>query len=123
MMSCVQESGAATSKTPRAEETKMERTTSDDMGLSPGFSRSTANKEELEMMKSGKRNTGDVEVTTLFVTSEYGVMMQDTFPLAPPMEALIACSVPRLFFAAEDKRKGELLDHTFWVIDWTHTVW
>jgi intraflagellar transport protein 140 len=39
-----------------------------------------------------------MEVTTLFVTAEYGILLQDTFPLEPPLEALLGVQVPRLFF-------------------------
>lgn len=39
-----------------------------------------------------------MEVTTLFVTAEYGILLQDTFALEPPLEALLGVQVPRLFF-------------------------
>ena len=39
-----------------------------------------------------------MEVTTLFVTAEYGILLQDAFALEPPLEALLGVQVPRLFF-------------------------
>ena len=34
-----------------------------------------------------------VEVTTLFVTEDSGILMQDSFPLEPPLGALLALQV------------------------------
>lgn len=39
-----------------------------------------------------------VEVTTLFVTSDYGMLLQDVFGLEAPLEALLGVRVPRLYF-------------------------
>ncbi|CAM9286859.1 unnamed protein product [Discosporangium mesarthrocarpum] len=54
----------------------------------------------------------DAEVTTLFVTADFGILMQDSFPLEPPLEGLLGLKailtlwichlfqVPRLHFTA-----------------------
>jgi hypothetical protein len=34
-----------------------------------------------------------IEVTTLFVTDEYGILMQDSFPLEQPLNALLGIQV------------------------------
>ncbi|KAJ1446802.1 hypothetical protein M885DRAFT_591648 [Pelagophyceae sp. CCMP2097] len=39
-----------------------------------------------------------VEVATLFVTADFGVLLQDVFALEAPLEALLGVQVPRLFF-------------------------
>ena len=39
-----------------------------------------------------------MEVTTLFVTAEYGILLQDAFALELPLGALLSVQVPRLFF-------------------------
>lgn len=39
-----------------------------------------------------------IEVTTLFVTADHGMLLQDVFTLEPPLEALLGVQVPRLFF-------------------------
>lgn len=43
-----------------------------------------------------------VEVTTFFVTAEYGILPQDSFALEPPLEALLGIQVPRIFFTRCD---------------------
>jgi intraflagellar transport protein 140 len=43
----------------------------------------------------------EVEVTTLFVTTEHGLMMQDSFLLEPHLEALLGIKVPRFYFMAK----------------------
>ena len=45
----------------------------------------------------GNSSSG-VQVMTLFVTAEYGMLLQDAFPLEPPLEALLGVQVPQLFF-------------------------
>ncbi|CAM9220844.1 unnamed protein product, partial [Hapterophycus canaliculatus] len=48
----------------------------------------------------GDPSTCEAEVTTLFVTSDFGILMQDSFPLEEPLEALLGLQVPRLYFTA-----------------------
>jgi len=40
-----------------------------------------------------------MEVATLFVTAEYGILLQDAFTLEPYLEAFLGLRVPHLFFA------------------------
>jgi intraflagellar transport protein 140 len=40
------------------------------------------------------------EVTTLFATSDYGVLMQDSFPIQSSIESLLALDVPHILFMA-----------------------
>lgn len=35
----------------------------------------------------------NIQVTTLFVTSDFGILMQDSFPLEEPLEALLGLQV------------------------------
>jgi hypothetical protein len=37
--------------------------------------------------------SSQIEVTTLFVTDEYGILMQDSFPLEQPLNALLGIQV------------------------------
>ena len=60
-----------------------------------------------------------VEVTTLFVTSDDGMLLQDVFPLEQPLEALVGIQVPRLFFTrssnkdeAGEAKTGEAKEQT-----------
>jgi len=39
-----------------------------------------------------------VEVATLFVTTEHGILLQDAFALEPPLQAFLGVQAPRLFF-------------------------
>mmetsp|Transcript_83931 Transcript_83931/g.237404 ORF Transcript_83931/g.237404 Transcript_83931/m.237404 type:complete len:1469 (+) Transcript_83931:229-4635(+) len=50
----------------------------------------------------------EMEVLTLFVTTDFGVLMQDAFPLEAPFQALIGVQVPRLYFAGtkENEESG-----------------
>ncbi|CAN0370045.1 unnamed protein product [Pylaiella littoralis] len=48
----------------------------------------------------GDSGAYEAEVTTLFVTSDFGILMQDSFPLEEPLEALLGLQVPRLYFTA-----------------------
>merc|ERR1719230_806044 len=50
---------------------------------------------------SSPRGTAGDQGTTLFVTSEHGVMMQDSFLLEPHLEALLGIKVPRFYFMAK----------------------
>ncbi|CAM9668740.1 unnamed protein product, partial [Ectocarpus sp. 12 AP-2014] len=58
----------------------------------------------------------EAEVTTLFVTSDFGILMQDSFPLEEPLEALLGLQIPRLFFTArgvpihDEKEKSDIED-------------
>lgn len=37
-----------------------------------------------------------LQVTTLFVTSDFGILMQDSFQLEEPLEALLGLQVPTI---------------------------
>ncbi|CAN0099903.1 unnamed protein product, partial [Scytosiphon promiscuus] len=50
----------------------------------------------------GDSSMCEAEVTTLFVTSDFGILMQDSFPLEEPLEALLGLQVPRLYFTARE---------------------
>ncbi len=39
-------------------------------------------------------------MTTLFVTSKHGILVEDTLPLKPPLNELLGISIPRLYFTA-----------------------
>ena len=41
-----------------------------------------------------------MEVVTLLATADYGILMQDSFPLVAPLDALLGIHVPKLFFTA-----------------------
>jgi intraflagellar transport protein 140 len=43
-----------------------------------------------------------VEVSTMFVDSEYGIRLQQVMPLEPPMQMLLGISVPRLYFVQNE---------------------
>lgn len=62
----------------------------------------------------GGAGASTVEVTTLFVTSESGVLMQDSFALEPPMDALLGLQVPRLFFITTAVAHSAGSDGTSW---------
>mmetsp|Transcript_12565 Transcript_12565/g.18828 ORF Transcript_12565/g.18828 Transcript_12565/m.18828 type:complete len:863 (+) Transcript_12565:2-2590(+) len=49
-----------------------------------------------------------LQVSTLFVTSEHGILLQDVFSIEPPLEGLLGVQVPRLFFTrgADDEAKS-----------------
>jgi len=46
------------------------------------------------------------EVTTLFATSDYGVLMQDSFAIDPASESLMALSVPHILFLSRPTNDG-----------------
>jgi hypothetical protein len=48
----------------------------------------------------GGAGGAEVEVVTLLATADYGVLMQDSFPLEPPLDALLGIQVPKLFLTA-----------------------
>lgn len=55
----------------------------------------------------------EVEVYTLFASSEYGILMQDSFPRRSPFGSFLGLNVPRLYFRNvtnmidKDKDNGE----------------
>lgn len=55
----------------------------------------------------------DAEVTTLFATSEYGILMQDSFPISAEGSSIMGIEVPYIFFMSrpvdrEDDETGPL---------------
>ena len=71
----------------------------------PSKDESRERKEDLDDDNSSASNNevlGDsmaaAEVTTLFATSDYGVLMQDSFPIEPNAETLMSLSVPHVLF-------------------------
>jgi intraflagellar transport protein 140 len=58
-----------------------------------------ADKNAAGSASSGGSAVG-AEVTTLFATSDYGVLMQDSFAISPSSEGLLALDVPHILFMA-----------------------
>jgi len=72
--------------------------------MSPSNHFKTDALDQLEKMKKSGRipSESQVEVTTLFVTPDYGIQMQGAIPLERPLASLVGIRVPRLFFATSD---------------------
>ncbi len=48
-------------------------------------------------------STQPVEVSTMFVSSDFGIRVQDVVPVERPIEGLIGINVPRLYFAQQQE--------------------
>ena len=46
------------------------------------------------------------EITTMFVTADFGIKMQDVFALEKPLETLLGLDVPRLYFVSTSPSDG-----------------
>lgn len=65
---------------------------------------SLVDEEENEALRSSAAYSG-LETTTLFCTSEYGVLLQDSFAV-PKGQLLIGLEVPHLYFMARSDKPG-----------------
>jgi intraflagellar transport protein 140 len=57
-----------------------------------------AEERSAEKKKTDVATNDEVEITTLFATSDYGLLMQDSFELDANLEAILGLKVPRLYF-------------------------
>ena len=57
-------------------------------------------KNNVDRVATTSSNNQLPEVTTMFVTADFGIKMQDVFSLEEPLETLIGLQVPRLYFVA-----------------------
>lgn len=67
-------------------------------GSSKGKGGDAAGGEEEDASDSLHSSIAAAEVTTLFATSDYGVLMQDSFAIGESSESLMALNVPHLLF-------------------------
>jgi intraflagellar transport protein 140 len=61
-------------------------------------------KDVFRITQSTIQSTTEIEVTTMFVTSDYGIRLQDVLPLEKPWEMLLGISVPRLYFVKGNEK-------------------
>jgi len=80
-----------------------------DFGRSPARGQDAEAFQQLQKVKNGAgvQRESEGEIRTLFVTSDHGIQMQDTFPLEAPLEALIGCRVPCLYFSTIPESGGQ----------------
>ena len=76
-------------------------------GVAPPKSPTGANAPSFRVTQSTIQSNAEIEVTTMFVTSDYGIRLQDVLALEPPMEMLLGIAVPRLYFVQSKTQTSE----------------